>query len=46
MTTTETIDHLEAQLALLEPAERLEVLSRFCKYCGAYDPDCRCWNDE
>jgi hypothetical protein len=34
------------EMRKLTDAERLEVISSFCKYCGSEDPDCKCWNDE
>lgn len=40
------IDRAEDLLAQLTEAERMEVFSRFCTECGAYDPECQCWNDE
>lgn len=30
----------------LSDDERLEVMSRFCKFCGCDNPDCNCMRDE
>lgn len=40
------IDRAEDILAQLTDTERMEVFNRFCTECGAYDPECRCWDDE
>lgn len=40
------IDRAEDILAQLTDTERMEVFNRFRTECGAYDPECRCWDDE
>lgn len=30
----------------LTDEQRMSVLSRYCRSCGAKDPSCQCWNDE
>lgn len=34
------------RLQKLSAEERMVVFGFFCKYCGADDPLCQCWNDE
>lgn len=26
--------------------ERMDVMRKFCRFCGCDDPKCQCWNDE
>lgn len=30
----------------LTDEQRLDVISRYCKYCGSMDSGCQCWNDD
>lgn len=34
------------ELLKLSPEERMQILNKFCKYCGSSDPRCVCWNDK
>jgi hypothetical protein len=42
----EKIDHIIELLNRLSDEERVEVFSKFCRYCGDKNPDCQCWNDD
>jgi hypothetical protein len=40
------VSKITEKLTILSEERRLEVFSKFCKYCGIDDPKCQCWNDE
>lgn len=33
-------------LDILTDDERLEIINRYCKYCGCKDQGCQCWNNK
>jgi hypothetical protein len=43
MPQTEDVEKL---VDMLQPYEREDLFSKYCKSCGSKDPRCQCWNDE
>jgi hypothetical protein len=41
---------IHGALDAMGPGERLEVMSRYCRFCGYTQPEkgpgCQCWNDD
>lgn len=41
-----TVDEIKEEISKLTDAERVDLLSEYCLFCGCADPMCQCSRDE